>query len=1310
MQTLVATGSVLAGRFQVEEPVSKGGMGQVYRARDLSSGSLVALKLLSVEHRADTEARFVREAKLLSQLQHPAIVKYLAHGTTPLGQLFLAMEWLEGEDLASRLLRAPLSLQETLALIKRTADALAYLHERQIVHRDVKPSNLYLPDRQPGHVKLLDLGIAQVTEPSQRLTRTGVVIGTPEYLSPEQAHGHGILLPASDLFSVGCVLYECLAGHPPFTADHVTAVLARVLFEDPAPLETRRPGLPRAVLNLVDKLLAKSPEDRIQSAQKLSETIAELGMVSAHIGHPQITGGVASGHLFGQDEQSLISVVLASQRAVQDNEVAQPSVASHALLPSERNHLLDRLAEVGIAAHFLASGDLLAKVMQSESATDLAKQAARGAQLIRSYWPEARVVMATGRGRISGHTMLGEVVARAGKLLDTAQAVVIDAGEAGVRLDTLSANLLEGHFAIRTPASGTLLLQDARDADSERLLLGRPSPFVGREAELMQLRAEWQACVEDSEARAVLVVASPGMGKSRLKREFIGQLEREHATITLLHGIGDPLTSGAPFEILRRAILRLCRLGGNEPAAEQEQRLRQRVERHVSASEQDRIFRFLAILCRLPVGDGGSPLVHAARQDPKIMRQQIGLAVDDWLLAESQAAPVLVVLDDLQWGDASTIELLELTLQAQFPLLVLGFARPGMREQFPKLWSGHKVRHMTLHELGRKACEKLVRQVLGATFDDAALQRAIDHSTGNALFLEEQIRALAAQHGEDRPETILAMMQARIGWQDAAVRRVIRAAAIFGTTFWTGGLALLLDQRKDAPELLRCLRELLEKEFIVVRRTSRYVGEPEYVFRHPLVWEAAYSLLTEEDLRLGHQRAAQFLERMGEQDAILIADHTRQGGDAARAIPYYCTAATQAYERNDLPETLRRVDRGEAAGAQGEDLGLLQALRCLAAFWTGSLAISIPAGLRALDLLPDGTKLWCSVIGNLFISVAQEPAGERLMQLIERFQVAPMRPEAVSAYAGAANWVVTMFSLMGNRAIAGQAMQSLDRARSLTAMDPALGPQIEGLAKGAQAYFLRSFGCDPYLAAVTADEAIRLLTQVGDQRVAHSTVMGLSSLYTELGDWESGYHVLQGMRQPSGREGVNKMSAYAAAAYGALALAHSQDSKVHAQAFADAEEVLAFGVSSVFTGMVHCARARLFLAQAQPERAAAEAKLGFELCGPMPPYALDSQVQWIRALLALGHIDEAQREAEDAIQSFLRMPGLGYGEVELRYAVAQAREASGDRAAAAVMYTQAQDALELRASRIPDPTVRARYLSRFPHHAWLHAIPPATLP
>jgi serine/threonine protein kinase len=190
---------------------------------------------------------------VLAELVHPGIVRYVAHGLSPSCPPFLAMEWLEGEDLSARLRRGPMTVEETVTLGVQVAEALSFLHARGVVHRDLKPSNLFLIEQDLERVKVLDFGIARFADATQ-VTKTGALLGTPGYMAPEQARSGQDVDARADIFALGCVLFKCLTGTPAFTGHQFMSILAKVLFEDAPRVWTLRPDVPPAL----DALIARS--------------------------------------------------------------------------------------------------------------------------------------------------------------------------------------------------------------------------------------------------------------------------------------------------------------------------------------------------------------------------------------------------------------------------------------------------------------------------------------------------------------------------------------------------------------------------------------------------------------------------------------------------------------------------------------------------------------------------------------------------------------------------------------------------------------------------------------------------------------------------------------------------------------------------------------------------------------------------------------------------------------------------------------------------------------------------------------------
>src|SRR5881396_1727591 len=264
----------LADRYAIDRELGHGGTATVYLARDLKHGRSVAVKVLRPELAAALGAeRFLREIEIAARLTHPHILPLHDSGEAG-GFLYYVMPFVEGESLRDRLNREPqLPVEEAVRIAREVATALSYAHSQDVVHRDIKPENILLSG---GEAVVADFGIARaiVAAGAETLTDTGLAVGTPGYMSPEQATGAMQLDGRSDVYSLGCVLYEMLAGHPPFLGTTAQEILARHSLDAVPPLRTIRPELPPALERVVLKALAKSPADRFRTPAALSEALA----------------------------------------------------------------------------------------------------------------------------------------------------------------------------------------------------------------------------------------------------------------------------------------------------------------------------------------------------------------------------------------------------------------------------------------------------------------------------------------------------------------------------------------------------------------------------------------------------------------------------------------------------------------------------------------------------------------------------------------------------------------------------------------------------------------------------------------------------------------------------------------------------------------------------------------------------------------------------------------------------------------------------------------------------------------------------
>jgi hypothetical protein len=808
----VHLGLLLAERFELQSLAGVGGMGRVYRAWDRARGEVVAVKILADRH---AHERFAREAEMLASFAHPAIVRFIDAGRTEEGESWLAMEWVEGESLAERLTRGRLSLPSAVALGRVIAGALAEAHAVSIVHRDIKPENIVLPAGDVTRAKLLDFGVARLAGPhaASSATGTGIAVGTPGYMAPEQARGVRELGPAADVFSLGCVLFECLAGRPVFVAAHVMALLAKILIEEAPRLSDVVPGLPRALDELVAHLLVKDPAGRpADGAAVLAALDAlELGVVGER---PSVR---PPPQRIGDDEQALLSAVMAMPPPDREAGTA-PTLDARGF-----EEIFAEFARVAASygGHLepLVGGAFVVILRGHGAAVDRVARAARFALVLRGLAPQLTLALATGRGRIAGRWPVGEVIDRAAALLRLPRPAARDA--VPVRIDAATEGLAELRFVVERDASSPLLRAERRDDGAVRTLLGKPTPCIGRDRELALLDALFEECATEPVTRAALVTAPAGGGKSRVRFELLRRLALRGVRVLLARG--DALSAGTPFGLLVEVLGAAVGFSLGEPREVRRERLEVYLTALLGPERALDVAPFIGEIAGAPWPDDGSASLRAARRDPVLMGDQLARAFEVWVAAECARGPVAIVLEDLHWGDGPTVRLIDAVLRGrpERPLFVLALARPEVWDAFPGLWSGRDVLHLALSELTPKSAERLVRAALGDALPRDAVRRLVERAGGNAFHLEELIRAAAEGAGDDPPETILAMVEARLEALPAETRRVLRAASFFGGLFWASGVVRLLGA-SDPAAVQRELDALVSRELVAPRPEPRF--------------------------------------------------------------------------------------------------------------------------------------------------------------------------------------------------------------------------------------------------------------------------------------------------------------------------------------------------------------------------------------------------------------------------------------------------------------------------------------------------------
>ncbi|WP_437877612.1 protein kinase domain-containing protein [Sorangium sp. So ce513] len=1311
-------GDVVGNRFEIEGHASAGGMAQIFRARDRLTGELVALKILQRSGPQETH-RFVREAHALAAIRHPGVVGYVAHGKTDAGDPYLAMQWLSGETLAERLLREPLTVPESLALGARVASTLGALHRLGIVHRDLKPSNLLLVGGSVEEVTLLDFGVAHVAGVGQELTMPGVMLGTPGYMAPEQARGEVAIDARADVFALGCVLYRCLTGRPPFVGNDSLSVLVKVLLEEPPRLRELRGEIPPALDDLIFRMLAKAPRDRPRDGAVVATELSSLGELAPGSRRvPLPLGGPAPELTTG--ERRMICLLVARDGALDSD--ATRSEGEDAL----RVRALSALAERHQGRlEIIESRSPVVVLSGAVAPTDLAARGARCALAMQVLLGGAPVALVSGRAEISARSPIG-------KLIDHAAALLAgDAARPGVvRIDEVTAGLLGARFDVGADPAGHLLRGERDDLEAVPRLLGRPTPCVGRDRELSLLEATFVQCIEEQTPSAVLVTAPAGMGKSRLRNELLRRLRARGEPMEVWIARGDPMSAGAAFGLLAQVLRRALGVADGAPAAAVQRRIRERLARH--GDDGERMAPFLGEIVGAPFPDEASEALRAARRSSMLMGDQLHLVWEEFLRAECAAQPVLLVLEDLHWGDLPTVAMINGALRnlRDAPFMVLALGRPEVRELFPRLWAGRGVQEIELTGLSRRASERLVRQALGGAVPDDVVATLVERADGNAFFLEEQIRAAAEGRGSALPETVLAMVQARLEALDPEARRVLRAASVFGQSFRSRGVAALLGGA-DA-EVADRLAELVEREVIVPRRqpgrggargaglfapapsraaagdgeapeappsrrgaalelgppSEAGVDESEYSFRHALVREAAYGALTDYDRQLGHRLAGEWLEGEGEGDAAELAEHFERGAEPGRAAAWYRRAAEQALRGNDLLAAIGHAERGLACGASGAEAGSLHLVEAEARVWRGDFAAAEQRALEAAALFEPGSPSWYVAITEVITAAGKQGALDRVESWVTTASGASPRGGALTGrdicLVEGALWLV----FGGRYAAADGIIAALERGEA-----EGRPLDVEVLARLHEARAIRAMTSgDPGACLEGIEAALALFERSGNRRNACSLRVNLGAITMELGDHEGAEAALRSALDAAEQMELTDLAAFARSNLGNVMTARGEldeARRLEAEAIATFQRLgdpRAEGVARAYL-------ARAALLGGDLAAAEAEARAAAELLQSAPPLRAAAWALSARVLLRQGRADEALALSGEALSLLESLGAVEEGESLIRLVRAEALFASGRQAEALAAIDKARCSVLSRAGQISNPRYRDRFLS-----------------
>ncbi len=940
----------ISGDYKLLEPIGQGGFGVVFRARQKSTGQLVALKLLQLNDRLDEARqrrqveRFERETRLCAELHHPHIVRLLDKGYTAQQQLFAVFEFVPGVNLKQYLAQNDtLSAVEAGELMGQVLDALVAAHARGIVHRDLKPQNIMVTTTsvQP-HVKVLDFGIGAFIPEVRKvdyktLTLTQEALGTPSYSAPEQLRGEPPTIK-SDLYAWGLVFIECLMGQPVMKG----ATLAEVFHKQLSPFDV---PLPQAILghplgNLLRRVLQKNASNRVGSAERLysefrtlnlSNIVGRFHSSSSDSQEPsqefsEFTSTLvdSSQHSGFTGERQYITVLCCSLSLTAITEGEPDLELMEAILRDQLSLCTDTCIQYGGHVGGMLGNQVMVYFGYPNISDNDARRAARTALELSRHVKRRSALLEAQQGvkldlRVgihSGLVLIRQDLSPTGLTPNIALDLQRFAKPGEVLVSDTTRRLLEYYIEFERsesyPISGnttplqTFLLTVERRAEAVAFLRSESSghSLIGRDQEMECLLESW-AKAKKGQGGILLLQGEPGIGKSRLAYELHHSIHDEgFISIDCRYLPEYEHNALYPFLEMLKNHLSLSDTNPLEASKQLETILRQ-----CDADPK----RFLPVLCAW-FGTQLPSNYAPKRYSPEEQKEVLFEALQKLIFQLGNGKALLMVVEDLHWADPTSVDLLNHLMKAasDHAILIACTARP----EFSAFQDLETVVSLQLQRLSPQDTETMIRKVMrDKVIDEKTLTTLAERTDGIPLFIEELIHMLLDKafliekggvHYLDEtfdsgsiPITLQSLLNARLKRLGPA-RETAQIAAAIGRAFDYN--LLVKASLRDEGSIQNDLDQIVAAN--LAYRQRRVQGET-FIFRHALIRDAAYDSMLRTDQEQVHARIADALvhhfpsivkERPGE-----IALHFAGASDYAQAVKYG-TLDTKNYDARSARE------------------------------------------------------------------------------------------------------------------------------------------------------------------------------------------------------------------------------------------------------------------------------------------------------------------------------------------------------------------------------------------------------------------------
>jgi len=969
-------GTRIAQKWGVDTLLGVGGMGAVYAATH-RNGNRVALKVLHAQFSADTEirGRFAREGYVANSVNHPGVVRVLDDGETDDGAAFLVMELLEGEtaDARAKRLGGRLSVADVLKLADVLLDVLSAAHAAGVVHRDVKPDNIFL--MRDGSVKVLDFGIARLKDaPSFGSdTRTGVTMGTPAFMPPEQALGRIQEVDAlSDVWAVGATIFALLAGRVVHASETPMELIIAAATARARPLLSVAPDVPPALAAVTDRALAFHKADRWPNARAMllalrhaapeafassvtrepmrTSTMPPPWSVSTpapSVGPPPLSGWV--------EERKLVTVLFAELMGLGDLSIElEPDtlreVANEFWGPLSRE--VER--ENGTVVKYAGDGMIAVfgvPVSREDDALRSVRTAiamhARAKELSRSHSRD----LALRVGLSTGVVMVGTVGAGSraspdivGATVNLANRARASATPGGTVLTGSTERLVHAAFdldpvgkATTKEGAGELMTlyrvtgeRTDQPLSSRRLRSASREPFFARRRELSVLVRTYDLVAEEKKLRLVELTGEVGLGKGYLLRELRAEIEQRTPTPLVFQTSRS--TAGTPLGFLGRMLRVRFRVRADDDPQDVRQRVVDGVSAAWASSEIDDGREAGRLLAELVAPMPAAPLLGTELAGD---RTHTASAFADWIKRLAVTRPVCLLVEQVHWADVASLELLEFLIRAlrRTAVLLVISARPDSAERVPTWLTGCDVRtKIELLPFPQEVMEAFLDDLFGRvpTFPRDLKADIVRRAEGNPELCKDLVRLLVDRgavvvdkdyvpvrwdNTRSRelvlPDTVLGVLQARLDGLALPQKELLKLASVVGRVFWLGALQALAPE--VPPEALtELIAELVSRDLVRVHSVSSLSGERELEFSTQALRDAAYELVPRAARTSSHRQVADWLLGRGELwegGHASLAGHLDAAGDHGRARRHFLNAARHAVSVHGYREAVVFFER-----------------------------------------------------------------------------------------------------------------------------------------------------------------------------------------------------------------------------------------------------------------------------------------------------------------------------------------------------------------------------------------------------------------